>query len=213
MSSSCTIFLGFRWQCTRTRKWQTLEMLPQDIKSARLCVSANRDNFMKYVCCPQCFSIYPWSNKPTAESSVCNFHYMQHRKPCGRKLYKEVKLSSGKVTYHPLPVYCYKSVTASLQEMLNRPLFLDHCEAWRLKTSTVMCMMVMCGKILWRTMEKLFYLSHLILLLIEYWFVSAIWTHTAFRRGHVSYNNESSSEWALLTRKCYSAWCSTSLEH
>ena len=46
-------------------------------------------------------------------------------------MYKEVKLSNGKVIYHPLLIYCYKSITDSLQEMLNRPQFLELCEAWR----------------------------------------------------------------------------------
>ena len=117
------------------------EMLPQDIKSARICVSANRDNFTKYVCCPKCFSTYPWDKTPT-DSLCCNFvrfpthPQKQHRKPCGKKMYKEVKLSSGKITYRPLLVYCYKSVTDSLQEMLNRPHFFENCEAWRSMNNT-----------------------------------------------------------------------------
>lgn len=54
----------------------------------------------------------------------------QHRNRCGEKIYKEVKLSNGEITYHPLLVYCYKSVIDSLQEMLNRLRFFEHCEAW-----------------------------------------------------------------------------------
>ena len=45
-------------------------------------------------------------------------------------MYKEVKLSSVKITYCPLLVYSYKSVTDSLQEMLNWQIFFN-CEAWR----------------------------------------------------------------------------------
>ena len=118
------------------------EMLPQDIKSARLCVSGDRNNFTKYICCPKCFSIYPWNKTPTADSICCNFvrfpthPQRQHRKSCGKKMYKEVKLSSGKITYHPLLVYCYKSVIESLQEMLKRPRFVEHCEAWRSMNNT-----------------------------------------------------------------------------
>lgn len=115
------------------------EMLPHNIKSARLCVSTSRDNFTKYVCCPKCFSTYTWYKVPTqsGNSLDCNFVQFpthpqrQHRKPCGTRMFKEVKLSSGKITYHPLRVYCYKSVVDSLQEMLDRPHFVESCEAWR----------------------------------------------------------------------------------
>ena len=110
------------------------ELLPQDIQRARLCVSANRDNFRKYTCCPKCFSLY-W--KFSSDSLQCTYVQFpqhprrHHRNAGGSHLYKEVKFSSGKVTHYPFLTFCYKSVTESLQDMLTRQHFLKHCEAWR----------------------------------------------------------------------------------
>ena len=113
------------------------EWIPQNIRRARSFVSSKRDSFKKYACCPKCSSIYSLDKKPSEDTLHCSFirfpshPQRQHRQACGSKMYKEVKLSNGKVIYRPLLIYCYKSIKDSLQEMLNRPQFLDLCEAWR----------------------------------------------------------------------------------
>ena len=77
------------------------------------------------------------SSSGQLESKKCSFirfpsHTQRHhRKPCGTPLLKKVKTKSRGISLYPKLVYCYKSVTDSLQEMLKRPDFLDKCEFWR----------------------------------------------------------------------------------
>ncbi len=117
--------------------------LPDSLYSARKFSSSNRDQFNRYVCCPTCHSIYSFQDcviklaNGQMESKTCSFirfpthPQRQHRAPCGTPLLKKVKTKTGKLSLYPRLVYCYKSITESLQEMLERPDFLHKCELWR----------------------------------------------------------------------------------
>ena len=45
--------------------------------------------------------------------------------------YETVKTSGNKLKLVPHLVYCYRSIIQSLQEMILRPRFVEHCEVWR----------------------------------------------------------------------------------
>ena len=55
----------------------------------------------------------------------------RYRVPCGTLLMKTVKTSGNKLKLVPHLVYCYRSIIQSLQEMILRPRFVEHCEVWR----------------------------------------------------------------------------------
>lgn len=114
-------------------------VLPCTVTAARKIVNSNRDNFSKYACCPSCSSVYSWKNC-TENASIlekCTYikypdHTQQHyRKPCGTALMKLIKTPGRNLIYHPRLVYCYKSITESLQELLLHPDFTSNCEKWR----------------------------------------------------------------------------------
>ena len=44
---------------------------------------------------------------------------------------KTMKTSAGTVVFTPIQTFCYKSVTQSLKELLQRPNFVELCELWR----------------------------------------------------------------------------------
>ena len=119
------------------------DVIPDNIKSARNTLGNSRDRFDRYVCCPGCDSLYRMSDcvlkksNGTLESAECTFirfplHPQRcHRKPCAVRLMKEIKHASGRKSFYPKRVYCYRSVIDSLQELLLRPSFAEQCELWR----------------------------------------------------------------------------------
>ena len=119
------------------------KQLPVSIKAARKLIDGNRDNFEKYVCCPSCFSTYPWKHDTSKSCQKLCTHiefpnHPQHwnRKACGRQLMKSVKTPKQASLFYPRLVYCYKPVLQTLQEFLLRPKFFTKCEIWR-ERSTV----------------------------------------------------------------------------
>ena len=102
---------------------------------------ASGGTFIQDVCCPSCHSLYQWKeciiHLPDNQlvSKHCSFQRFpnhpqhQHRHGCGQSLMK-IKSSKGKQSLYPRLIYCYKSVIASLQEMVSKPGFIDECELW-----------------------------------------------------------------------------------
>lgn len=115
--------------------------LPSSIYSARKLAGNERDHFHKFVCCPSCHALYMPDDcvikvAGSVEGKKCSFvqfamhPQLQHRKPCDTALMKKVKCRT-KVSLYPRLVYCYKSVSDSLKEMLKRPDFFQKCQTWR----------------------------------------------------------------------------------
>ena len=83
-----------------------------------------------------------WCSKQEPKSLTCthtkfpNHPQVQHRRPCGKALFKKVKTTKRNIVYRPLLIYCYISVTESLQAMLLQPNFITRCEAWRSRKVT-----------------------------------------------------------------------------
>ena len=53
------------------------------------------------------------------------------RAPCSSHLLKTVRSSSGSEYLAPISTYCFKSISRSLEDLLNRPFIVDQCEKWR----------------------------------------------------------------------------------
>ena len=117
--------------------------LPRSLHTARLSAGRTLQPFQKYVCCRTCHTLYQWDKctirdrDKSIRSRLCehitfpSHPQPQHRKPCNTPLMKRVQFSSGFVRFVPYLVYCYKSICDSLQEMILREGFLEHCERWR----------------------------------------------------------------------------------
>ena len=109
----------------------------------RKCFGLNGDHFVKYVVCPHCNSLYELEkcfescDVLRTTHKLCTFTpFPKHpqplkRKPCGHQLFKEIVLKSGKKSYYPLKVYCYKSLTESLATLQQRDGIIDFCEHGR----------------------------------------------------------------------------------
>ena len=104
----------------------------------------DENNFIKYVVCPSCHSLYHLNdcfevNSGKRTPKVCSFiafprhPHQQWHFPCGARLLSEVKLKSGKSKYYPRKYYCYKPISESLASLCKRKGFLPACETWRLR--------------------------------------------------------------------------------
>ena len=127
--------LGKMFKCEQLKMFATKS--PRTVGETRVIAGGSRDNFRKYVCCPQCFALYCSDGNYETSSLTCtritlpNHPQMHHLQPRGKPLFIKVKTATGKITLQPISVYCYESVIQSLQEMLLHPTFVDQCELWR----------------------------------------------------------------------------------
>ena len=114
---------------------------PDTLQKARTMSHINRDNFQKYTVCRQCHCTYAY-NQLTASAVIetslkCSFvAFPRHpqkcmRSPCQFPLVKVVKTASGKKTFRPMKVFCYKSIIESIGEMVQKPGMLDLLNHWK----------------------------------------------------------------------------------
>ena len=106
-------------------------------------------SFIKYVVCSKCNQIYVYEqciHKIGTEqcSKKCDFvmfprhTQLRRRQPCGDLLLKTVEFTSKstKKTLYPFKVYCYKSLSKSMQNLLLRKEFILNCSLWKHKQSS-----------------------------------------------------------------------------
>ena len=103
----------------------------------------NHNNFLQYVVCPKCSSIYEYTwcinnladgtvtSKSCIHISFPNHPHRNRRKECGANLLKTVRKSSGKIELKPIKVYCYHPLKASLSILFSRTGFFSLTERWR----------------------------------------------------------------------------------
>ncbi|MES9880914.1 MAG: hypothetical protein ABW185_08540 [Sedimenticola sp.] len=113
-------------------------------------VKFERDDFLKYVVCPNCSAIFEYNSivKKTLDgtlyASTCtnivfgskvskdsNNRRKRGKFKCCEKLVKEVILDNGKKLFYPIKVYCYRGITDSLATLLRRPTFEELCRQWQ----------------------------------------------------------------------------------
>ncbi|XP_067023429.1 uncharacterized protein [Acropora muricata] len=118
-------------------------IIPQTLYFIEKNLCLHKDNFIKYAVCPKCKTLYKFDDciqwRPNGEevSKKCrhvNYPHHPHktrRKPCGTVLMKTMRSKSGRTFLYPKQVYCFKKVTSSLEDLINKPNFMDNCEKWR----------------------------------------------------------------------------------
>ncbi|XP_063077496.1 uncharacterized protein LOC134467584 [Engraulis encrasicolus] len=119
--------------------------IPKTLFTLRKWTGILRDNFLQYVVCPKCMSIYPHAETYETRrdgTKVCKtcdrkpFYNHPHKrsalgKKCGSALLRKVVSSSGKQYVNPIRSYCFNGVVRSLGGLVKRPGFAEKCEAWR----------------------------------------------------------------------------------
>ena len=116
--------------------------LPTTLNQAKVLLNNTKDNFVKFVSCPNCHSLYQFSEciiqrGGTKVSALCDYkRFPNHpqsnmRQSCKTPLMKTVCIRSSVIRLYPHQVYCYKSPIDSLFEILQRPGVIDLCEKWR----------------------------------------------------------------------------------
>ena len=107
--------------------------------SLRKALLLDKVEFTKFIVCPNCDSIFSPDQRQQGGkfiSKTCsNKPYPQHpmisrRKECGTQLMRTIRTKSGFVVI-PRKIYPYQSINTAIQNLLQRPGFLDVCEKWR----------------------------------------------------------------------------------
>ena len=117
------------------------EQIPLTIHCAYKKIGVKNNDFISYVVCPACNTVYEYENcvvkvaGKKVSKDCCHVAYPNHpqvsrRKTCGAKLLKTVKNGSG-YNLIPIKVYLYFPLKKSLQQIVSRDGVLSACEKWR----------------------------------------------------------------------------------
>ena len=117
------------------------QSVPRDIKLLQRIIGVNRSQFIQYVICPKCHSVYNLDSciiteGNRKESKCCqhisfpNHPQLAHRSECSKPLMKTVR-GKSQINLRPFKFFCYRSLKRALQDMLLCSKFIDMCEKWR----------------------------------------------------------------------------------
>ena len=118
------------------------DALPVTLQSVHRLISLQDNDFIKYVVCPKCESIYDYKNcfviarNGQKESKNCvhvsfpNHPQLARRTPCGAMLLKKVRVKHGYVL-STIKAYPYKPLRRTVELLAKRKGFLQCCEHWR----------------------------------------------------------------------------------
>lgn len=121
--------------------------VPLKYKDALLRSGISCNEFIEYVVCPICHSIYEFEDcvesvgsekrsKYCCHISYPNHPHRSHRKPCGAALLRRVRSGRGHRLV-PIKVFPYMPLQKSLESLAKRPGFITSCEQWREREGTV----------------------------------------------------------------------------
>ena len=105
---------------------------PCNLSSLLKYVQFDKKCFRKFILCtnPECTKLYMRSNIITLDSTGQSL-LLSSCTHCSTKLIKEKKIRNGKKTFHPLKIYCYRSILDSLKLFLDRSEFWESCMSWK----------------------------------------------------------------------------------
>ena len=117
------------------------QSIPRDIKLLQKIFGINRSQFIQYVVCPKCHSIYNFDSciitEGNRKESKCCQHISFPNHPqlarcskCSKPLMKTVR-RKNQINLRPFQIFCYRSLKRALQDMLLRSKFINMCEKWR----------------------------------------------------------------------------------
>ena len=115
------------------------KIIPETLFMIRKNLGLQKNSFIKNAVCFKCKTLSNFDEcvcqRPNGEvvSAKCSHvSYPHHphqaqRRPCGSVLMKVMRSRAGKTFLYPRQVYCFKKVTDSLQDLINRPNFMENC--------------------------------------------------------------------------------------
>ena len=118
------------------------QSVPLTLATVHKLISLQQNDFINYVVCPSCDSIYEYQDclqvgangqqisKECSHVDFPNHPQASRRKPCGTKLLKQVRTKRGSVLT-PIKVYPYKPLKKSIEQLVKRENFVEKCEQWR----------------------------------------------------------------------------------
>lgn len=121
--------------------------IPQTLCGAFHIVGVNRDNFIKYIVCQHCDSVFTWESgfmivDGKQIPNTCphvpwpNHSQLSQQLPCGMVLMKTIRSRTGNTYIQPCKVYPYQSLKDALQRLILKSKFLDNCEHWKTRPVT-----------------------------------------------------------------------------
>ena len=139
--------------CQRYAPWfgGVVLLMPTSVYLLRKTLGIGCDRFTKYVVCPNCHSLYPFSDcfytlgsrripKRCCHRPFPNHRQMRFRATCGEMnggyLLKEVQLKDGTTKLYPHKVYSYMSVLDTLKAFMTREDFWLKCNLWKMGRDT-----------------------------------------------------------------------------
>ena len=118
------------------------DLMPLNLKALHKCMQISEGDFITYVVCPECDSIYEFqdciitrANGNHESKRCCHVAHPKHpqvsrRKPCGEILLKKVRTKSG-YSLKPIKVYPYMPLEKSFARLVKKDAFVSKCEKWR----------------------------------------------------------------------------------
>lgn len=120
-----------------------VKIIPESLYMMEKNLGLQKDSFTKYAICPKCKTLYNFDdcirrrpNGETVSAKCSHIDFPLHpqrarRRPCGTVLMKTMRSRNGKPFLYPKQVYCFKKLSDSLQDLINKPGFMENCEKWR----------------------------------------------------------------------------------
>lgn len=107
------------------------QSVPLTLATVHKLISLQQNDFINYVVCPSCDSIYEYQDclqvgangqqisKECSHVDFPNHPQASRRKPCGTKLLKQVRTKRGSVLT-PIKVYPYKPLKKPIEQLVER---------------------------------------------------------------------------------------------
>lgn len=143
--------------------------VPMTFKDALSRSGISCSEFIEYVVCPSCHSVYEFEDcyehvAGELRTRYChhvaypNHPQQLHRQPCRAPLLKKVKSGKGHKLI-PIKVFPYMPIRNSLQALVKRPGFLTACESWRNRRISALYLCDIYDGQIWRDFETSNFLS------------------------------------------------------
>ena len=141
------LFATLRTVCPTTFLLAVCTLLPGSLYLAWRLLKVDEDEFIRYVVCPKCDSIYRFDecivqsgtqllSKRCSYVAFKNHPQRWHRTTCNTLLLKTVTLKGGKKKLVARKEYPYMSLIQSLQRILQDPVTLEKCHHWKARHNT-----------------------------------------------------------------------------
>ena len=134
LSILSTIFKKFRYHEAFAASVAVL--FPTSMFAVRTWINIAKMQFSRFVVCPECTCLYEIDSllykdrSGNVQAKKCQnilFKRGKFAKACNSKLMKRIVLTDGNIQHYPLKIYCYKSITESLDSILSREGNVDQC--------------------------------------------------------------------------------------